>query len=193
MQSDRRFVKNVQTPGKVRPDLSGQPNALSFATRQRCRASTQCQITDTDVVEEMQPIADLSQNPRRDQRFTIGQLLFVEYPHGFGDGQVHVLRNRPSFHAHRTALSLQPFSTAGWTRTQRPVRLEVLLLEPGAFLVSPAEVRNQSFEPGAEWILDLAVLRLLFAGSFRLASPCRAWGAIEDDVAQLFRQPAEGH
>src|SRR3954451_22955094 len=187
MQSNRRFVQNVQNPGQVRPDLSGQANALSFATRQRCRASTQCQITDTDVVEEMQPIADLSQNPRRDQRFTIGQLLFVEYPHGFGDGQVHVLRNRPSFHAHRTALSLQPFSTARGAWTQRPVRLEVLLLEPGPLVVPAPEVRHKSFEPGAKWILYLAVLSLFFAGSLVLASPCRASGPVENDVAQFLR------
>src|SRR4051812_24988718 len=106
----------------------------------------------------MQPIADLPQDAGRDQRFTIRQLLFVEYSHGFGDGEVHVLRNRPPFHPDRAALSLQPLSAAGRARTQRPVRLEVLLLEPGPFVVAPTEVRNEPFEPGPERILDLAVL-----------------------------------
>ncbi len=121
----------------------------------------------------------------------IGQLQLVEHSHGLGNRQVDVLGDRASLDAHGAALRLQPLAPAGRAGAQRAVRLEVLLLEPRAFLVPSAEVRNQPFEAGAKRILRLAFLGLL-ARAVRLARRAAAPGAPKNsDVAQLLRQPPE--
>ena len=94
VQADRRLVEHVQHAGQVRADLRGEANALAFAARQRGRRSRQREIADADVVEEPQPIADLLQDARRDDRFAIVQLEAVEERQRFGDRQVDVVGDR---------------------------------------------------------------------------------------------------
>ena len=91
------------------------------------------------------------------------------------DRQVDVLGDRPALDAHGAALRLQPLARAGRARPQRAIRLEVLLLDPGAFFVAAAQVRDEPFEAGAERILrgpSLAFLRRV-VGSLRRPLPAR--------------------
>src|SRR3954453_2955527 len=152
VQANRRLIEHVQHAGEVRADLRGEADTLPFAARQRRGASAKCQIPDADVVQEMQPIANLTQNARGDQSLAFGQLLFVKHADRFGHRQVDVLGDRPAFHAYGAALRLQPFTAARRAWTERAIRLEILLLQPRTFLIPAAEIRNQSFESGPEWI-----------------------------------------
>ena len=63
------------------------------------------------------------------------------------DRQVHVIGDRASLHLDGQALRLQPLALAGRARPQRPVRLELRLLGPGAVFVAAPQVRHEPFEP----------------------------------------------
>src|SRR4029450_275389 len=75
-------------------------------------------------------------------------------------------------------------------RTQGTIGLEILLLEPRPLFVPPPQIGDQSFEPGAKRILRRLALALLPCG-VGLSTACRARRAKQENVAQLFRQPAE--
>ncbi len=190
MKTDGRLVEDVEHASEIRANLGGQANALSLAARQRRCAPAERQIPDTDVVEKMQAVANLTKNPARDQRFAIAQLLLVEDADRFGNGQIDVLGNRPPLDAHGAALRLQPFPAAGRAGTQRAIRFEVFLLDPRSLFVPSPEIGNKPLEPGAKRILRRLTLRLL-ALRIGFRSSSGAWRAKQQDVAQLFGQPAE--
>ena len=79
MQPNRRLVEHVQHAGQVRSDLRGEPDPLPFAARQRGRRSRQREVADADVVEKSQPILNLLEDARRDQRLALVQLELVEH------------------------------------------------------------------------------------------------------------------
>ena len=94
MQADRRLVEHVEHAGQVRADLRRQADALPFAAGQGRRRPRQRQIADADVVEEAQPIADLLEDARGDDRLAIVELERVEQRERFGDRQVDVVGDR---------------------------------------------------------------------------------------------------
>ena len=191
MKADGRLVEHVKHAGQIGADLRGETDALAFSARQCRRTSPECQISDTDIVEEMQPIANFAQDAARDERLAIAQLELVEHADRLRNWQVDVLRDRPALDPDRAALRFQPLAAAGRARTKRAIRLEVLLLEPGAFFVAPAQVRHQPFEPGAERILLPARFALL-PRTVRITASTRTSRAEKQDVPNLFGQPAEG-
>ncbi len=132
----------------------------------------------------MQTIPNLSKNPARDKGFPIRQLHRVEDANRLGNRKVHVFRYRAPLHADRAALGLQAFAVAGGTGPQRAIRLQVLLLEPGPLVVTPPKVRNEPFEPGAEWILipSTPLARHVFGTTRR---------AVEQQITNFSRQSAE--
>ena len=150
VQADRRLVEHVQHAGEVGADLRRQPDALPFAARQRGGAAAQRQIADAHVVEKPQPLLNLSEHPPGDERLALGQLELLEHRQRLGDRQLDVLGDRPALDAHREALGLQALAGARRAGAQRAVRLELLLLGPGALLVPPAQVRDQPLELAAE-------------------------------------------
>ncbi len=103
MQPDRRLVEHVQHAGQIGADLRRQTDALSFAARQRRRAAIQREIADADVVQEAQPLADLPQHARGDQRLALGQLERLEHVERLADRQVHVVRDPATLHPHGQA------------------------------------------------------------------------------------------
>ena len=107
------------------------------------------------------------------------ELERVEHLDRLGDRQVDVLGDRASLDAHRTALRLQPLPLAGGARAQRAVRLELLLLGPGALFVAPPQVRNHPFEVRPERILLRASLPLLGLASVGV----RRRGTVKQEIA----------
>src|SRR5688500_21748 len=140
MQPDGRRVEHVEDAGQVGSDLRRQTDALSFAARQRRRRSRQRQVTDADIVQKVDPVADLAEDTVGNERLAIRELEAVEDADRFADREVHVLGNRASLHAYGETLRLEAMPVARRARTQRAVRLQVLLLQPGAFVVAAAEV-----------------------------------------------------
>ncbi len=75
MQSDGRFVQNIQHAAQFRADLRGQADALGFAARKRRGGPRQAQIIKPDGGEKLQPIANFFHHAR-------GNLLLalVQFP-----------------------------------------------------------------------------------------------------------------
>ena len=63
MQTDGRFVENVQHAAKARTDLRGQANALRFAAGERGGRAIQAEIAETDGQQKIEALGDLFQRP----------------------------------------------------------------------------------------------------------------------------------
>jgi hypothetical protein len=59
MESDRRFVKDVNDAGKPRPDLRGEPDALRFAAGKRGSGPLERQVGKADIDQKVEPRPDL--------------------------------------------------------------------------------------------------------------------------------------
>src|SRR5262249_44791376 len=138
---------------EIRANLRGQPDALPFAARERAGAPVQREVADADFVQESQPILDLTEHARSDQRLPLRQGEGAEHLHGLADRQVDVVGNAPALHADGKTLRLQALAAARGALAQRPKRLELLLRCPRSFVVAAAEVGNDAFESLAERIL----------------------------------------
>ena len=58
VQSDRRFVEDVEHADQPAADLPGQPDPLHFAARKGRRGAVQREVLQPHVPEELQPAAD---------------------------------------------------------------------------------------------------------------------------------------
>ncbi len=80
MQPDRRLVEHVEHAGEVGADLRRQPDALSFTAGQRGGAAIERQVTDADVIEESQTLANLAQHTPGHERFALAQARRTRTP-----------------------------------------------------------------------------------------------------------------
>ena len=62
MQPDGRLVQNIEHASEARSDLRGEADALALAAGQRSAGAGEGEIVETDIVEEVQPLADLLQD-----------------------------------------------------------------------------------------------------------------------------------
>src|SRR3954471_15538405 len=62
MQTNRRFVENVQCANERRTQRCGQLNALRFTSGESGCQALQCQILQSNVVEESQARANFPEN-----------------------------------------------------------------------------------------------------------------------------------
>ena len=73
VQADGRLVEHVEHAGEPGADLRGEPDALALAARQRAGGARQRQVIEADVVQELQPLADLLQDARGDLVLLLGE------------------------------------------------------------------------------------------------------------------------
>ena len=62
MQPDRRLVQHVEHAGQARADLRGEADALALAARERSAGAGEGEVVEADIVQEVQPLADLFQD-----------------------------------------------------------------------------------------------------------------------------------
>ena len=74
VQPDGGLVEDVEHAHEARPDLGGQPDPLGLAARQRPGGAGEGEVADAHVVEEPQPLVDLLDHARADERLGVGQL-----------------------------------------------------------------------------------------------------------------------
>ena len=58
VQSDGRFVENVENAAQLRSDLRGEADALAFSTGKRGGGAAERQVAEPDVVEEFEALGD---------------------------------------------------------------------------------------------------------------------------------------
>src|SRR4029453_16181705 len=86
-----------------------------------------------------------------------------------GHREIDEIREPPSLDAHGPALGAEAFAVACRARPQRAVRLERLLVGPGALLESAPQTRKYTFEVSAEGIFRNSRRATIGAWGRRLA------------------------
>src|SRR5437763_11466544 len=69
MQTDRRFIEDIQNAAEFRTDLSCQTYPLALASGQSICRAIKAQIVKTNSIQEFQTISDFTNNPARDEFF----------------------------------------------------------------------------------------------------------------------------
>ena len=146
MKADGGFVEHVEHADQVRADLRRQADALPFPAGERRGATAEREIAHADIVQEPQALLNLFQDALGDDRFPVGEIQTVEHGERFGDRQVDVIGDGAALHSDRQALRLEPLPVARGAGPKGAVRLQLLLLGPGPFVVTAAQVGQQSFE-----------------------------------------------
>ena len=126
---DRRLVEHVEGADETGPDLTGEPDALCLATRERAGRSRQRQVVEPDVEQEAQPRVDLLGHPLGDQSVTLGELERGEELGRLADRHLTDLGDVLVADRDRQGVGLQACATAGATRDLAHVTL-VLLARP---------------------------------------------------------------
>ena len=75
VQADGRLVEHVENARQTRADLTGQPDALALAARQRAGVAAEGQVFEAHVVQKAQPLADFLQDGARDLVLLLRQVL----------------------------------------------------------------------------------------------------------------------
>src|SRR6185437_8531341 len=130
MQTDRRFIQDVQHTDQPRSDLRRQPNALCLAPGQRLGRAAQCQIVQTDVDEKAQSLAHFLEDRSRDisveaRLRSRSNLDFVEEVNGFANRQLDNVTDVDTRDGYRERLRLEPSSAACCARKRRHELLEI--------------------------------------------------------------------
>src|SRR5260370_30361594 len=62
MQTDRRFIQDVEHTAEIRSELGSQPDPLRLAATQRAGGSTERQVFQPNPLHEEKPLLDFGQN-----------------------------------------------------------------------------------------------------------------------------------
>ena len=190
MQPDGRLVQHIEHAGEARADLRGEADALALAARQRAAGAGESEVVEADIVEEVQPLADLFQDALGDlvllRRELGGQRR--EPMAGLADRHVGHLADMQAVDLHRERLRLEAIAGAGLARL---VGLEArqLLAHPGGFGLAPAPL--DIGDHALEGLRGRVVADAVVIGESDLVLA----GAVEHDVAEVLGQrlPRLGH
>src|SRR5260370_42596849 len=78
MQTDGRFIQNIERPDKVRPQRGGKLNALRFAAGKRRGQALERKIIEAHFIEKLQPGSHFLQNPVGDLELRFRELQSSE-------------------------------------------------------------------------------------------------------------------
>ena len=107
MQTDRRFVQNVEDATQVRAELRRQPDPLRFAAAQRFRGSPEGEITKPNIFHEAQPLPNFGNEIGGDRLLGAGELQLLNLFCGFARRKIRELINRLALHAHMSRDRIQ--------------------------------------------------------------------------------------
>ena len=100
METDRRFVQNVEHTAQIRAELRRQPDSLRFAAAQGFGGTPKCEITKPNVFHEAQPLANLGNDISGDGLLCPMKFQFVDLASSFACRKIRELINRLALHAH---------------------------------------------------------------------------------------------
>ena len=147
MQSDARFVENIQHTDQARTDLRRQANALRFAAGKRTRRSIEREVRQADVLQKAQPFANLFEHLIGDEPLTLSELKRFKEPHRLCNRKRRHFRNVLAADRKSQTFGPQARSVAVLARsnghvlldfTARPFRLHLTQ--------TPLEARDHAFE-----------------------------------------------
>src|SRR5438105_8275270 len=100
MQSDGRFVQDVEDPAQVRPKLRGQPDSLRLAAAQCFCRPPEREITKSDFFHETESLLDLGQKTGCDGLMRVFDFQLVDHARCFAGGEVGELFDCMPLYAH---------------------------------------------------------------------------------------------
>src|SRR4029077_19451107 len=74
MQTDARFIENVENTSQTGADLCGESYPLRFAPGKRAALAIQCQVAKPDLHKKLQPRANLADHVCHDGLLLLGQV-----------------------------------------------------------------------------------------------------------------------
>src|SRR2546430_8110845 len=83
MQTDGRFVQNVEHAAQIRAELRRQPDPLRFASTQRFCGTSKREITEPDIFHESQTLLDFGNEIGRDRLLRATELQLADLARGF--------------------------------------------------------------------------------------------------------------
>ena len=188
MQTDRRFVEDVEHTDQAGSDLGGQPDALGLPARQRGRGPRQGQVVQPDVEQETEPRLDLLEYLTGDRLLPGTEGQRVEEPGALGDGQLGDLGDRlgaeiSGGHRDGEDLGFEPGALAFGARHVAHEAFETLLHLFGVGLLHAALQKRQH-------ALEVGVVRPGAAVAVLVAHMNLLVTALEDRAARLGGQLA---
>ena len=112
MQTDTRFVEDIQRSYQTAAKRSSQIDPLALAAGQRRRQPVEGQVAETDLIEVFEPVADFGQHPRSGFPVAVVEPQTVEKTLQFVDRHRHQLADMLSANLHVERLLTQPPAAA---------------------------------------------------------------------------------
>ena len=132
VQTNRRFVQNIENARQARADLAGQTDTLAFTARQSACIPRQCQILKPHVVQEPKAFANFLQDRAGDFVLLFAQRLWHALRPSVGilDRHLDHLPHMQAADFHRQRFFPQAVATTGAAST--------VVLEAFKFFANPA-------------------------------------------------------
>ena len=147
MQTDGRFIQDVEDTDQPGTDLRRQTNALGFAAGERRGAAGECQVVEPDIHEEGETALHLAQDLVCDDLFLLGKRDMVHEVQKVDDRHGGDLCDILPAHAESEALGLQarPMADGTWLFDEVVRERFLHLLCPRLF-IAPLRHRDDTFE-----------------------------------------------
>ncbi len=150
MQPDRRLVQHIQHAAKAGADLGRQPDALAFASTQRCGRAVKRHVAQADGIQEAESLSNFFQNAP-------GNALFAGIETDAGSGfegapnrQRREISDRHRVHLHRQALRPQtPAATSRAFRGRHVIQHPLAIAFRAAVFQRPAKISKHAEEAAA--------------------------------------------
>src|SRR5258708_28464194 len=107
METDGRFVEDVERADEMRTERSCELNALRFSAGERGGQAVQREVVETHLIKKLQARANFFQDSVRDFQVPFGELQGGKKNARFLDGKLANLRDGFLRHAHRARFGAQ--------------------------------------------------------------------------------------
>ena len=147
MQTDGRFIQDVEDADQPGADLRRQTDALGFAAGERRSAAGECQVVEPDIHEEGETALHLAQDLVCDDFFLLGKRDMVHEVQKVDDSHGGDLCDILPTDAESEALRLQarPMADGTWLFDEVVRKRFLHLLCPRLF-IAPLRHRDDTFE-----------------------------------------------
>ena len=159
MQTDRRFIQNVEHPDQRGTDLGCQTDALTFPPRKSARSTVKGQVIEPDINQKREPLPDLLQDPASDFRLFSWQLDFGEKHFRIAYAQCRYLLNILPGNTHTEGFRFEPGTITARTRHDVHKLLKLLAGRIGiGFTQASFQVRNHALE---RFVIEVSAIALI--------------------------------
>src|SRR5690625_1702955 len=108
MQTDGRFIQNIETPDERAAERVGQADTLGLTATERVGQPVQGQVLQPHLIQISEALADLVEDLAGDPLFPLAQFKLIEKPAGVTDGHLGDFTDMESPHLHIEGIFAHP-------------------------------------------------------------------------------------